>query len=462
MGQTANRPLLEQQQLQHNVVNQQSPCLPAANGISNTSKLKSNKFNNHSRTTSSIKAATAAHVSVHSSFSSSTSSLGCFKCNKNQEPVAISSRIDDSQLYLSHNLVNLRNHNNNTGLFKKMRQRIRYSLNRLSTPEYLITTSPTQKKTTDQSVCRSQTDYSLVKLTSDSSQQLICDYSQPQQQPPPPSTKPLRNSFTKSPAMYQIANIYSQQNDDTVRISDLLEDNESLSSYDDDNIKQQKCSNQPSSSKNVNTYSLADNTLTPSTASSSSITLSHRFNQQPAVQVANKEQSLIASESLCYIDELAEDVALDDDDDDDKSTIDETTSKSSRPETESSVSLHSSILENDPDELLPGETSSFMNQVNKKLMHYIVKRDDYDQQQQQHLRLTIDYYLDWETNRNNDNISIYNQCFYFSSTNRRISSSHTQYRAPLASSETTTLSGSITQLNNSTNNSYSIMRRIKI
>jgi len=506
MGQSANRSLLVVQQ-QNDVANlQQSPQTETDLFMhcSNTAGTTDNA--NYSQKQQQQRRCSVA--SLHSVSTSSRNLTGCFKCNhlfnleSQQTPLTEAETLAKTDnitqlpnLQSNNNHVNLR-HNNNGGIFKKMRQRIRSSINRLSSP---ITLLPTDTDTTDHAratgtvtttVCRSQTDYSLVKLNdlSDSSNLIIqCNEPQP--------SKPLRSNFKKSPAIY---NIYNQQNDDTVKISDLLEDNESLSSYDYDttinNTQQQQ--QPPYRISDKNNLISADNTLTSahnssSPTSSSSCSFSH--SQKKQLHEQQQSATFVTCDSLCYIDELIDDDNdgnANDSDNENEDTLNEVNDLDESRTSESSLSLHSSADYH--------KNNSFINQLNKKLIQHCNQNhhDVVDEYEQLKLKRPVDYYLDWEANRNNDNISIYNQCFYYMPPQpqpqyqpqpqsalllNRQRSLAAAAAAPLASSETTTLSGSITQLNTSSSsssssgntgstcsrinhnsNSYSIIKRIKI
>ena len=220
-----------------------------------------------------------------------------------------------------------------------------------------------------------------------------------------------RKSFPNSPA---IDNIRLIQDDPNVRISDLLEDNESITSYDDFDNNQQ-----------INgTYSSSS-----SSTSSSSLTITSNETLD-----ANKKQS---SESLCYIDEI-------------DSLIIQSSNRSTSNSSSSSASLTSLNQTTTITNLTICTNSNlpFLNKVNERLLNFVNTTKQPDETEMKQFIYYYDDLLDLEHFKQNDNISVYK-------SNKK--SFNLNSRAPLASSETTTLSGSQTHLN-----SFTIIKRIKL
>lgn len=314
----------------------------------------------------------------------------------------------------------------NSSLFYKVRQRI-VSLNRRSTPpNFSQSIDEGLAEPVANSVGRSFTDYQISNVKTDETEGLLQEEHLLKRRK---FTKPSK--FTKSPALYDIK-LYANEDPELgqKRISDLLEEKEDndyddyeYDSYENDELAPRQLD--PDLENNF-TYTNEHNRFKSpeslNTFTSSSPSYGNLQTACPLLQ--NNSNKIGETESLCFIDDgLSEYCGF--------STV--SSSKcSSRPSiiySSFKCSLNNLnklvIMNNDNQYLERTESTKFLNEVSRKLTTFARHSEKINQNGNSiHVDISRNY-----DEQFNDNISIFNHASF-------------QKKAPLASSETTTLSNS--------------------
>lgn len=343
--------------------------------------------------------------------------------------------------------VHLRDHGrvfSSSGIFTKVRQRI-VKLNRRSTP-VSFDNHVNRESLTDAAVARSMTDYNIIELNNETGEE-------PQEENPLKKRKfgyAANTRFTKSPALYDI-HLYTNEDPElqSKKISDLLEEKEEANSYDEyENDYENAAELDPDSENNFayttsqyNRFKHHSDSLASSTSSFS--TSEHSYAQDKLIPppVYPVKSDSLEVDSIIFIDDgQSEYVGT--------STINTSGSQSLV------VSSFRGSLNNisrlilkqqqvsDANNNYETESNQFLNEVNRKLARYVKNHPVVKSSSSrcfsklQHSEKTVDIGRNYDE-QFNDNISIFSNTRY------------SARKAPLADSESTTLSNSNDNLLNS-------------